>query len=103
MLLRFIYKYIVLSSCYFATFNILLVGRSPTFLFSNIFYFFKNLQQSSVQNNKPADNQIKCSYCQSSNTKKISASAKIGGAMMFGLFSKTAKSQFKCNNCGYKW
>ena len=24
-------------------------------------------------------------------------------AVAFGLFSKTAKSQFRCGNCGYKW
>lgn len=45
----------------------------------------------------------KCPTCGSTNIQKISASAKLGGAMMFGIFSKTAKSQWKCRNCGSKW
>lgn len=45
----------------------------------------------------------KCPNCGSTNIQKISASAKLGGAMMFGIFSKTAKSQWKCRNCGSKW
>ena len=45
----------------------------------------------------------KCPTCQSANISKISTTSKVAGAAMFGLFSKTARSQFKCNNCGYKW
>lgn len=54
---------------------------------------------------KAADNANKphCPNCNSTNIKKISSSAKVAGALAFGLFSKTAKSQFKCNDCGYKW
>lgn len=48
-------------------------------------------------------NAIKCPTCGSTNTSKISTTAKIAGAAAFGLLSKTAKSQFKCNHCGYKW
>ena len=51
----------------------------------------------------PSKNQPKCPTCGSTNIQKISATSKIGGAFMFGWFSKTARSQFKCNNCGYKW
>lgn len=50
------------------------------------------------KNNKP-----KCPTCGSTNIKKISATSKMLGAAMWGLFSKTAHSQFQCNNCGYKW
>ncbi len=50
------------------------------------------------QQNKP-----KCPTCGSTNVKKISTVSKVAGASMFGLFSKTARSQFKCGNCGYKW
>lgn len=49
------------------------------------------------------ENIPKCPTCGSSNIKKISTASKIAGATMFGLFSRTAKSQFKCENCGYKW
>lgn len=48
-------------------------------------------------------NKPKCPTCSSTNIKKISTTAKVAGAAAFGLFSKNAKSQFKCNNCGYKW
>ena len=45
----------------------------------------------------------KCPTCGSTNIKKISTTSKVAGAAMFGLFSKTARSQFCCNSCGYKW
>lgn len=48
-------------------------------------------------------NTIKCPTCNSRNVKRISGAAKAAGATMFGLFSKTARSQFECENCGYKW
>ena len=48
-------------------------------------------------------NTPKCPTCQSTNIRKISTASKVTGAAMFGLFSKTARSQFCCNNCGYKW
>lgn len=51
-----------------------------------------------AQQNKP-----KCPTCSSTSVKKISTMSKVAGATMFGLFSKTARSQFKCENCGYKW
>lgn len=48
-------------------------------------------------------NQPKCPTCGSTNINKISAASKFTGATLFGLFSKTAKSQFQCGSCGYKW
>lgn len=45
----------------------------------------------------------KCPTCGSTNIEKISTTSKVVGASLFGLFSKTARSQFKCKNCGYKW
>lgn len=47
--------------------------------------------------------QVKCPTCGSTNVKKISVASKAVGAGLFGLFSKTAKSQFECSSCGYKW
>ena len=49
------------------------------------------------------ENKPKCPTCGSTNIEKISSFNKAAGAVMFGLFSKTARSQFKCKNCGYKW
>ncbi len=45
----------------------------------------------------------KCPTCGSANIKKITAGQKLGGMIGFGIFSKTARSQFECKNCGYKW
>ena len=45
----------------------------------------------------------KCPTCNSTNIRKISGSRKALGAIGFGLLSKTAKSQFECLNCKYKW
>lgn len=57
-------------------------------------------KQHSIQ--QPS-NQPKCPTCGSTNVKKISVASKVVGAGLFGLFSKTAKSQFECSSCGYKW
>jgi len=45
----------------------------------------------------------KCPTCGSTNIQKISDLRKAGGAILFGIFSKDAKSQFECKNCGYKF
>ena len=60
----------------------------------------RDQMQKSTVNSTP---QIHCPTCGSTNVKRISAASKVAGAYAFGLFSKTAKSQFKCGNCGYKW
>ena len=56
-----------------------------------------------VDSTKEEDNILRCPTCGSIKVKKISATSKVIGASMFGLFSKTARSQFKCEQCGYKW
>lgn len=48
-------------------------------------------------------NRPKCPTCQSTNLKKISATKRATHGYLFGIFSKTAFSQFECKNCGYKW
>lgn len=71
----------------------------------------KKLQSEKVvvnnfQNNRQENSNKyvpKCPTCGSTNIEKISVGSKIVGAGLFGLFSKTARSQFRCNNCGYKW
>lgn len=54
-------------------------------------------------NKKVENNILRCPTCNSTKVKKISTTSKVIGASMFGLFSKTARSQFKCEQCGYKW
>lgn len=64
----------------------------------NCKYDFFDIQAEETEISKP-----KCPTCSSTNITKISTTSKVAGAVAFGLFSKTARSQFKCNNCGYKW
>lgn len=59
----------------------------------------KAIKQQEINN----QNLPKCPTCSSTNIEKLSSFDKAAGAVMFGLFSKTARSQFKCRNCGYKW
>ena len=65
--------------------------------------FKANLQQQESSKKVEEDNTLRCPTCNSTKVKKISATSKVVGASMFGLFSKTARSQFKCERCGYKW
>jgi len=44
-----------------------------------------------------------CPTCHSTNVKKISFAKGYLHWRAFGLFSKTARSQFECSSCGYKW
>lgn len=45
----------------------------------------------------------KCPICQSPNIKKLSEVNRAVHGLAFGLFSKTARSQWVCNSCGNKW
>lgn len=62
----------------------------------------KEYKQSTQQQN-PQKPQQHCPVCNSTNIQKISVASKAVGAGLFGIFSKTARSQFKCKDCGYKF
>lgn len=68
---------------------------------------FKEIQKHNnelLENDKVKQANIpKCPTCSSINVKKIGSISKVAGVVTFGIFSKAAKSQFKCENCGYKW
>lgn len=66
---------------------------------------FKLQQEQSdvIREQERESNKLHCPTCNSTKVKKISGTAKVAGAAMFGIFSKTARSQFKCEKCGYKW
>ncbi len=64
---------------------------------------FRNQVEQQKNSSQANSNKIKCPTCNSIKVKRISGTAKVAGAVAFGLFSKTARSQFKCENCGYKW
>lgn len=53
--------------------------------------------------NRTIVNIPKCPTCGSPKIKTISIASKATGAFMFGILSRTARSQFQCQNCGYKW
>ncbi len=55
-------------------------------------------QQDTATHRRPV-----CPTCGSAHVEKISVASKIAGASMFGILSRTARSQFKCKDCGYKW
>lgn len=60
--------------------------------------------QDIISKNQPSSTNVpKCPTCQSTNIKKISSTKRAAHGFMFGIFSKTAFSQFECENCGYKW
>ena len=56
-----------------------------------------------IPQSQPQPNTPKCPTCNSTNIKKISSLSRAAHGYAFGLFSKTARSQFCCQNCGYKW
>lgn len=60
-------------------------------------------QSDAIKKQERDINKLHCPTCSSVKVKKISGTAKVAGAAMFGLFSKTARSQFECEKCGYKW
>ena len=43
--------------------------------------------------------EIKCPYCHSNNTKKISGLSRFSSVGFFGLSSKKIGKQWHCNNC----
>jgi len=48
-------------------------------------------------------NQPKCPTCNSANIQRISTLKRATHGYLFGIFSNTARSQFECLNCKYKW
>jgi predicted RNA-binding Zn-ribbon protein involved in translation (DUF1610 family) len=63
------------------------------------------VQPQIVRPQKYAESNLpKCPTCGSTNIRKISASSKVGKAVLFGIFAAGAISKtFKCNKCGYQW
>lgn len=58
--------------------------------------FKANLKQQESSKKIEDDNKPKCPTCGSTNIEKISLGKKAVGGALFGLFSKTARSQFRC-------
>ena len=45
----------------------------------------------------------RCPVCRSPEIQKIGAGKRVVHGAAFGLFSKTARSQWECKHCGNKW
>lgn len=52
---------------------------------------------------RPPLNTPHCPTCNSTDIKRISATAKVTNVAMFGLFGNKRKKTFHCNNCKYEW
>lgn len=49
------------------------------------------------------ENMPHCPTCGSMQVQKISGLNRAAHGATFGLLSKTARSQYHCQNCDYKW
>ena len=49
---------------------------------------------------KNFNKELECPYCHSTNTSKISTTAKVVNIALFGIFGQKRKHQWHCNNCG---
>ena len=78
--------------------NIVSGRGATTVITSNVHPNFPVPKQNAVEESVP-----KCPTCQSTNIERIGAVTRGVAAGLFGLFSSTARSQFVCENCGYKW
>lgn len=69
--------------------------------------FRNQLEQKRVnertQRQQQTQNMPKCPTCGSTNIEKISVGKKIGGSMLFGLFSSDVRNTMHCKDCGAKW
>lgn len=63
----------------------------------------QTLGEVSLQSTAQANNVPKCPTCGSTNIETINLSTRAAATVLFGVASKTARSQFHCKSCGYKW
>lgn len=64
---------------------------------------FKSQLEQQKSSKTQNDNRPKCPTCGSTNIEKISATKKVVGGAMFGLFSSDIRNSMHCKNCGAKW
>lgn len=64
---------------------------------------FKSQLEQQKSSKTQNDNRPKCPTCGSTNIEKISATRKVVGGAMFGLFSSDIRNSMHCKNCGCKW
>lgn len=57
----------------------------------------------SLKQSAPSKPVLTCPTCGSHSVRRIGYAERGVSAGLFGLFSKTARSQFECMSCHYKW
>lgn len=50
-----------------------------------------------------SNNMPECPTCHSKNIVSVSQTKREFSAFLFGIANPTARAQFECKNCGYKW
>lgn len=77
----------------------------PIFEAKEIYFKIKNGDVERVINCeiKESSNIPKCPTCSSTNITRISTTAKVTNAVMFGLLGNKRKKTFHCNSCKYEW
>ena len=59
----------------------------------------KEKQRSQSQPTNTPTSQVTCPYCQSTNTKKITAGDRVKSNILFGIFAKNRNKEWHCNSC----
>lgn len=62
-------------------------------------------QHQEVHPNFPMEKKCRphCPVCGSAEVERLGAGTRAAAGFLFGLFSSTARSQFHCKSCGYKF
>ena len=65
-------------------------------------YLEKEKEQAEIEAAKPKYTP-RCPTCHSPNIHKVSTTAKLFDAAVWGLLARKPRVQFHCDDCGYEW
>ena len=65
-------------------------------------YLEKETEQAEIEAAKPKYTP-RCPTCHSPNIHKVSTTAKLVDAAVWGLLARKPRVQFHCDDCGYEW
>lgn len=76
----------------------------------NLLKFYGKSEKNTSDNTDTAPSQqesskptVQCPYCKSTNTHKITTTAKVVNTALFGLFGTKRNKQWHCDGCGSEW
>lgn len=72
-------------------------------LFNQNTYEVKEAEREAFLNSGGSFGKAKCPTCGSTKVSPITVTQKVGGGLIFGLFSSNVRKSYQCSNCGYKW